>query len=86
MYTHAERERGREHARTCEQRDDCGDLVRGPEEDETQGGHGGAAHIVVHVRHGEMQQLENGAVVARADVGHGDRVHGREAEQRVLLE
>ncbi len=68
-----------------EQGNDAGHVVGGAKQDETERLDGSAAHVLVDVRNGNVEQALDGAVVAGASVGHGDGVHARAAEDRVLV-
>ena len=67
-----------------EQRDDTRALLRSTEEQEAEGSYGGATHVIIHVTHGDVEQLPDRLVVARAAVGHRVRVDARPAQDRVL--
>mmetsp|Transcript_33743 Transcript_33743/g.73735 ORF Transcript_33743/g.73735 Transcript_33743/m.73735 type:complete len:565 (+) Transcript_33743:337-2031(+) len=61
-------------------------LLRGLVEHEAEGEHGGAAHVVAHVRDGEVEEAADGAVVGGAAVGEARREHAAVAQDGVRVQ
>ena len=47
--------------------------------------HGGATHIVVYFRDGDVKQFLDSLVVPSAAVGHGDSVHAASSQNGVIV-
>ena len=71
--------------RLGKQRDDGRTLLGRAEQDETDGGDGGASDIVRDIADSHVQQLSHGAVVGGAGVRGGQRQRGGPAQYRVLV-